>query len=231
MASSSSSQAPPMQIDYGDSYKIKPRTMDIREDELIVQVEDPIDFISLKHHTVDLSNYLLHQGLDDYFGMLNGPTYKNLVKYFSVRAEIYNNDAARREEREKIDGDKSLEGKTRQEMSLQEFTGTEIRSNVMGIPITITEETIGKAARSTIEGNFQWNVIKKTSSWIKTTYEALYKHNASNKYKDMQKERKVLQKLIQECFLPKGGGTDTLSLDHKVFLYFLVNFEKVNLPK
>jgi len=47
----------------------------------------------------------------------------------------------------------------------------------------------------------------------------------------MQKEHKVLQKLIQECFLPKGGGTYTLSLEHKVFPYFLVNFEKVNMPR
>jgi len=36
---------------------------------------------------------------------------------------------------------------------------------------------------------------------------------------------------MQECFLPKGGSTDTLSLEHKVFLYFLVNFDKVNFPR
>jgi len=47
----------------------------------------------------------------------------------------------------------------------------------------------------------------------------------------MQKEHKVLQKLLQECFLPKGGGVDQLSLEHKVFLHFFVKFEKVNLPR
>lgn len=47
----------------------------------------------------------------------------------------------------------------------------------------------------------------------------------------MQKENKVLQKLMQECFLPKGGGVNTLSLEHKVFLHFPVKFEKVNLPR
>jgi hypothetical protein len=56
--------------------------MKITEDELVVQVENPVDFVSLKHHNVDLSNYLLYQQLDGYFGMLNGPTYENLVKYF-----------------------------------------------------------------------------------------------------------------------------------------------------
>ena len=81
MASSSSSQALPMQIDYRESYKIKPRTMEMRENELIIQVESPIDFVSLKHHNVDLSNYLLNQNLDIYFRMLNRPTYEHLVKY------------------------------------------------------------------------------------------------------------------------------------------------------
>jgi len=47
----------------------------------------------------------------------------------------------------------------------------------------------------------------------------------------MQKEYKVLQKFMQECFLPKGGGVDQLSLEHKVFLHFLVTFDKVNLPR
>jgi len=49
-------------------------------------------------------------------------------------------------------------------MGLKEFTRTEIRSNIMGIPITITEEVIGSAARRDFEGSFQWNLNKKTSS-------------------------------------------------------------------
>lgn len=81
MASTSSSQATSMQIDSGESYQIEGRTMKITEDELVVQVENPVDFDSLNHHKVDLSNYLLYQQLDGYFGMLNGPTYENLVKY------------------------------------------------------------------------------------------------------------------------------------------------------
>jgi len=41
----------------------------------------------------------------------------------------------------------SLEGKTREQLGLKPFTCTEIRSNIMGIPVTITEETIAKACR------------------------------------------------------------------------------------
>jgi len=45
--------------------------------------------------------------------MLNGPTYEDLIKYFWVRAEIYNKHAAKLEEDEKVLIDPSLEGKTR----------------------------------------------------------------------------------------------------------------------
>jgi len=71
-----------MQIDSGESLHIKGRNMKLEEDGLFVQVENPVEFESLKHHGVDLSNYLLYQDLNGYFGMLNGPTYQYLVKYF-----------------------------------------------------------------------------------------------------------------------------------------------------
>jgi len=41
----------------------------------------------------------------------------------------------------------------------------------------------------------------------------------------------MLQKLMQECFLPKGGGVDQHALEHKLFLHFLITGEKVNLPR
>jgi len=40
--------------------------------------------------------------LDGYFGILNGPAYEELVKYFWVRVEIYDKDAAKLEEEHKI---------------------------------------------------------------------------------------------------------------------------------
>ena len=67
------------------------------------------------------------------------------MKYFWVRAEIYDKYAAKQEEDEKVWLDPSLKRKTRSEMGLKEFTRMEIRSNLMGIPITINEEIIGRA--------------------------------------------------------------------------------------
>ena len=71
----------------------------------------------------------------------------------------------------------------------------------------------------------------KKSSWVQTTADVFHKDRPSDKYYDMQKEHKFLQKLIIDCFLQKGGGTNTMSIHHKVFLYFLIMFEKVNLSR
>jgi len=124
----------------------------------------------------------------------------------------------------------SLKGKTRAEMDLEEFKRTEIRSALMGVPVTITEDIISKVVRCSNEGKFQWN-LSKSSSWVNKTKEAFHIGRATNKFCDMHKEYRVLQKLVLDCFLQKGGGTDTMSVDRNVFLYFLINFEKVNLPR
>ena len=81
------------------------------------------------------SEYYEAQGLMDYFNMLNGPTYENLVRHFWVRAHVYDKKAAKLEETKKILIDPTLEGKSREEMGLEPFVDTEIRSSIMGIPV------------------------------------------------------------------------------------------------
>jgi len=101
----------------------------------------------------------------------------------------------------------------------------------MVIPITIIEEIIARACRRDVERSIEEHLNSVTSEWKGIVMKSLFKGNAKGKYKDMQKKHKVLQKLMQECFLPKVGGVYQLSLEHKVFLHFLVTFEKVNLPR
>jgi len=38
-------------------------------------------------------------------------------------------------------------------------------------------------------------------------------------------------KIQNENFLPKGGGSDQPSLEHKIFLHFFITKEKANVPK
>jgi len=64
------------------AYDIKGRIMSLEEWDLNVPVERPVDFISLAHHGCDIRSYYEAQGLMDYFNILNGPTYENLVRHF-----------------------------------------------------------------------------------------------------------------------------------------------------
>jgi hypothetical protein len=64
--------------------------------------ENPVDFISLAYHGCELRGYYHAQDLDNYFSILNGPSYVNLVSHFWVRAEIYDRKAAKLEEQEKV---------------------------------------------------------------------------------------------------------------------------------
>ena len=96
--------------------------------------------MSLLFHGCDIKQFYVAQGWLHYFKLLNGPTYKALVRHFWVRATIYDKQAAEEEERNLVLLYPELAGKTREEMKLEPFTGTEIRSSVMGVPIQITEQ-------------------------------------------------------------------------------------------
>jgi len=165
-----------------------------------------------------------------YFEMLNGPTYVTLVKDFWVRAEVYDVDAAKDEELKAVIRDSSLRGKTRQEMGMESFRQTEIRSSVMGIPITITEEVIAKACRVTATGGFIWNA-NKNHPFLDSYKGVVLKGNSSTKLVDIDGQHRMLLKFMTECFFQKGGGSDQPSVDHKLVLYFLASFNKINLPK
>jgi len=117
----------------GPTYDIKGRTMSLEEWELNIQVENPVDSTSLEHHGCNMRKYYEAQDLINYFDMLNDPTYMNLIRHFWVRAHVYDCQAAKLEEQEKIMIDPTLEGKTRHEMGLEPFTCIEIRSSIMGI--------------------------------------------------------------------------------------------------
>jgi len=156
-----------VQINTDSGYLLKPKTMAIALDSFEVQSESPVDFGSLKRNGMDLESLITVQEMFPYFEMLNGPTYVTLVKDFWVRAEVYDLEAALDEEDKAMIRDPSLRGKTRQEMGLESFRQTEIRSTIMGIPVTITEEVIVRACRVAPTGRFLWNITGKTPLDVK----------------------------------------------------------------
>jgi len=199
-------------------------------DSFEVQSESPVDFASLKRNGMDLESLIAVQEMFPYFEMLNGPTYVTLVKDFWVRAEVYDVEAAKEEEIKAVIKDPSLRGKTRQEMGLESFRQTEIRSSVMGIPITITKEVIAKACRVAANGRFIWNA-NRNHPFLESYKGVVFKGNSSTKLVDIDGQHRMLLKFMTECFFQKGGGSDQPSVDHKLVLYFLAYFNKINLPK
>jgi len=67
---------------------------------------------------------------------------------------VYDRKASQIEMEEKVLIDPSLQGKTREEMGLEPFRCTEIRSSIMGIPVFISEGTISWVIRRAFEGKF-----------------------------------------------------------------------------
>jgi len=66
---------------------------------------------------------------------------------FLTFTHIYDRNAAKLEEIEKVLIDLTLDGKTCEEMGLEPFRCTEIRSSIMGIPVFISEEIISFVLR------------------------------------------------------------------------------------
>jgi len=173
--------------------------MSIPIDSLEVQIESPVDFASLKRNDVDMEALISAQKMFDYFQMLNGPTYVNLVKEFWIRAEVCDVESAKSEESQAVSRNPSLNGNSREEMGLEPFRGLEIKSAVMGIPVSITEGVIAKACRMAPEGRFLWNVSRK-DALLESYTNLLLKGNPATKLVDMDIKYKILLKMVNECF-------------------------------
>jgi len=209
------------------AYEIKGRTMKLEEWDLKIQTENPVDFISLAHHGCDIRSYYEAQGLMEYFKMLNGPTYQTLVRHLWVRAHVFDKDAAKLEETEKIIIDPSLKGKSRAEMGLELFTCTEIRSSIMGIPVFISENAIAFVITRASEGSYKGGIRNsKTSPWNEIVHQSMFNSTEKGVYSDLSIEKKMLLKIENENLLPKGGGSDQPSLEHRIFLHYVVTKER-----
>ena len=207
--------------------------MKLQEHQLIIQVENPVDFKSLMFHGCDIENFYATQGWKPYFKMLNGPTYKALVRHFWVRASIFDRNVAAEEERELALLYPELAGKSRKEMLLEPFTGTEIRSCVMGVPVKINEQIIASALGIKAEGIYSGIEIPNphTSTWRDTVNITMFNKKKGGKYSDLDIEKKILLKIQYENILPKGGGGDQPSLAHKVVFHHIYNDITLNLPR
>jgi len=95
------------------------------------------------------------------------------------------------EEHEKVLIDSSMDGKTREQLGLKPFTCTEIRANIMGIPLTITKEIIARAIRRAVEGSYEEG-LDNTISWNDVVNMTMFNITKKGKYSDLRIEYKML---------------------------------------
>jgi hypothetical protein len=100
----------------------------------------------------------------------------------------------------------------------------------MGIPVTITEEVIAKACRVAPDGRFQWDV-SKDDILLESYKNLVLKGNSAAKSADIEIHHRMLLKFCTDCFFQRGGGSDQPNHDHKLAIYFMATFEKINLPR
>jgi len=170
--------------------------MSLEEWDLTVQVESPVDFTSLSYHGCNIKECYESQDLMDYFNMLNGPTYMSLVRHLWVRAHVYDRKAAQQEMDEKVLIDPTLVGKTREEMGLEPFISTEIRSSFTGIPVYISQDVIAYVIRRAFEGSFKDGLDNnKKSPWNEIVNQTMFNSKKKGAYSDLSMEKKMLLKI------------------------------------
>ncbi|KAK2427858.1 hypothetical protein QL285_026413 [Trifolium repens] len=193
-----------------------------------------VDFESLKVNEIDIQSLFYDQQWKNYFEMLNGFVYYDIVKYFWQKATIFDKFNADEEVRKMVEKDGSLKGKTRTQLGLRPFRGKEIRSNIMGINVLVTQEHIAKILGLDNEGE---NVDEygEKSKHIESIKKDLFLPGCANndfgKAKFMKQNFSFAFKVFLASIITREGGYDTISLPHRHFIWFLYKKVKINLAK
>jgi len=127
--------------------------------------------------------------------------------------------------------DPTLEGKSREEMGLEPFVDTEFKPSIMGISVFISQDVIAYVIRRASEGSFKDGLDnKKKNPWNEVVHQTMFNSKKKGTYNNLSME-KMLLKIQNKNLLPKGGGSNQPSLEHRVFLHFFIKKKIANVPK
>jgi hypothetical protein len=118
---------------------VKPNATDAGPEAFEFVTEKFVEFESLKANDIDIQSLFYDQQWGNYFEMLNGFVFYDIVKYFWHKATIFDEINAEEEVKQMVAQDNTLKGKSRVQLGLRPFKGKEIRSNIMGINVLITK--------------------------------------------------------------------------------------------
>ncbi|KAK2374744.1 hypothetical protein QL285_075685 [Trifolium repens] len=193
-----------------------------------------VDFESLKANGIDIQYLFYNQQWQNYFEMLNGFVYYDIVKYFWQKAKVYDRASADKEYKDMIEKNKELRGKTRKELGLKPYREREIRSNLLGINVVITQAHIAKILGLDNKGE-DIEVYDKKSKHLDSIHQDLFKSGCTQKdFGKVMHMKHTFEFAFRMCLstiFTSKGGLDTISIPHKHLIWFLYKRVKVNLAK
>ncbi|KAK2403232.1 hypothetical protein QL285_052688 [Trifolium repens] len=228
-------ELPPV-IDLSSQAKlvVKDNTTDAGPEAFEFVTEKFVDFDSLKENGIDIQSLFYDQQWRNYFEMLNGFVYYDIVKYFWQKATIFDKFSADEEVRKMVEEDSSLKGKTRVQLGLRPFKGKEIRSNIMGINVLITQEHVAKVLGLDNEGENVDDYDDK-SKHLEAIKKDLFLYEISKadfgRAKFMKQNFNFAFRVFLASIITREGGFDTISVPHRHFIWFLYKKVKINLAE
>ncbi|KAK2456882.1 hypothetical protein QL285_004209 [Trifolium repens] len=224
---------PPI-IDFNSDIVYEHHTTDAGPDAYDFFTEKFVDFESLKANGIDIQYLFDNQKWQNYFEMLNGFVYYDIVKYFWQKAKVYDRASADKEYKDMVEKNKELRGKTRTELGLKPYRGREIRSNILGINVVITQAHIAKILGLDNKGE-DIEVYDKKSKYLDSIHQDLFKSGCSTrdfgKIMNMKHTFEFAFRMCLSTIFTRKGGLDTISIPHRHFIWFLFKRVKVNLAK
>ncbi|WJX45900.1 NADH:ubiquinone reductase (H(+)-translocating) [Trifolium repens] len=224
---------PPI-IDLNSDIVYEHHTTDAGPDAYDFFTEKFVDFESLKANGIDIQYLFDNQKWQNYFEMLNGFVYYDIVKYFWQKAKVYDRESADKEYKDMVEKNKELRGKTRKELGLKPYRGREIRSNILGINVVITQAHIAKILGLDNKGE-DIEVYDKKSKYLDSIHQDLFKSGCSKKdfgkIMNMKHTFEFAFRMCLSTIFTRKGGLDTISIPHRHFIWFLFKRVKVNLAK
>ena len=214
------------------SFVDRPPSTDCGREAMEFLTEKFVDFESLKLNGIDVQSLFYDQQWGNYFDMLNGFVYYDIVKNFWHKAYVFDEFSANEEVNKLVAKDKNLKGKSRVQLGLRAYKGKEIRSNLLGIDVLITQEHVAKILGLDNKGQ-DVNSYKSKSMYTESIKADLFPAGTTEKQfgnaNYLKPEFNFAFRVFLASIIPRIGGKDTISLPHRHFLWFLHKRVKVNL--
>ncbi|GAU41272.1 hypothetical protein TSUD_349120 [Trifolium subterraneum] len=232
----------PQITNFGDDLEVSGNLATRTISQIKMIREKKIYFESLSVNNFKVKELFKSQGTEQYFNLLDGQIFANLVQEFWMKAWVFDRQYVTAQEEEIISINPEMAGKTRKEMGLQPFTEPEIHSNIGGLKIKILKGHFAALLRITNSGKQIKNyekadigIHRKTLEKIierPTVYskdgEELDKTGLHGKTCILTDEMYVVFRILIHCHIPRSGGKDIVSYPHRHMLYFLKTGVKIN---